>query len=416
MRRIAPLIAIDDVRQAGLGRRVEQRPATRQTFESVKGVVTAVYPPDHPDNRLGQTLVDVQPLADLPQLFRVPLGAAHAHRDTDPAAPASARRQPFAARARNTIEGSVRDVRPGTYVWIQFAHGGLYDPVAVVAMQPRQTDARPGAAAEFVDTVTQAGDVEWTALSPLQAGRQEYPRALEVYNGVRVLVDNRGNRIVQTSCDRVPVWPGHNGIPKSPAPQGSYLVSTRGAVVGHLVLVTGKHPRTGEASRGRQGRLVLEAEDGTIRDETRDAGKGSFIRRLRSTVGRLWESTKGSDDGRCYREAADGSYEALGDGVAELYGDREAVVQATEVYLGGPSAGGNAVTHAELADAVGQILQLIDTHTHTGVQTGAGTSGTPIVPLSPLWNGLSETFKAQNVHLDTANSPQARRQDDPDGA
>ncbi len=395
-------------------------------MDGLKGVVVNVYPIGHPENLLGQPLYDVQPLADIPILPRVPMCASHAHQETDEAIEWTTRRQSYAPKARNRMEGSHRDLRSGTLVWVQFLGGSLHDPVIVQTMQyseqgaggfprERQTVDRIGADGELVDEETYPLS---SAIERHDDDRvtSSYPRSADVYNGVRVEVDNRGSRYVQTSTDREPVFPGHNDIPGTPTPEGNYGVSTRGAVVGNQVFTSGRHPRfPDESSEGRQGRRTINADDGTIRDETRGSKKGSIIKRVASAVGRLWMSTVGSGDGRVYLENAKRHYLALSDEAAELHGVK-VILDGDKIYLGAGEVLSEIVTHPQLKTLQAQLWRGIDEHRHTGVQPGAGTTGPPQGPIfEQTWNLGADTCKASGVFAEPTHTASPEPQDDPEG-
>lgn len=400
------------VRQSGLGRTFEELPTTVRMNEATRGVVIAVYPPGHPENPdLGQTLVDVQPTDGDRILYKVPLCTPHAHQDTPVEAPFSSQRQPYAPRARHRLEGSSRDVRWGSFVLVTYLGGLASEPIAIAGMRfDQRAHPAPEADREFLDDLDGDGVVDRDGQG-LDADLAQYPRWIERYNGVTWLVDNRGNVRIQTGA-RERVFPGHGGIPASGDPQGNVVVSTRGTPDGRLAFISGDHPRAKESSDARQRRTVLGGTHGAIRDETRDAANGSWSARLRSKIGRFFASTRGSDDGRVYLEGPGRGYLAVTEDRTELHGDK--AVLDGEVYLGHANASGNAVTHAELDQAIQMILQQIDLHTHTGVETGEGTSGPPSAPITPIYLPLAETFKAQGVHLDPTHSASPSFQEDPD--
>ncbi len=419
---IRPLLDADTLVQAALGAAMEALPIGPRTMDGVKAVVVNVYPVGHSENRLGQTLVDVQPLTDMPMLPRVPICLPHAHQETMEALEHTARRQPFAPKARNRMEGSARDLRPGTMVWVQFLGGSLHDPVVVSTMKYGQQGA--GAfplERQVVDRIQDDGSLVDEETHPLDSAidrsdpdhvTSSYPRSADVYNGVRVEVDNRGNRYVQTSIDRDPVFPGHNGIPASPAPEGNYGVSTRGARVGHQVFTSGRHPRfPDEPSQGRQGRRTIDADDGTIRDSTRSS-IGNLIQRLRSTVGRYYLSTKGSGDGGVYLEDAHDNYFALIDGGAELHGAEQVVLDSAAVKLGSGEAALHAVLWEQLVECLQALVDIYDQHTHP-----TAVPGPPSVPTQKqgsTFAGQKETFKSEVVTLDKDAAASPSPQDDPE--
>lgn len=411
-----PLLDPSRVVQASLGEETMERPTVRYRHETVRALVLRVYPVGHLLNPTGQLIADVQPLAALPVLLRVPVAATHAQQDTEVSAPRSTRRQPVAPRPESRIEGTRRDIRPGTYVWVTFVNGHLYDPVIMGAAgfdQRGAADAPETTA--FVDRVAEDGTVEAVTVPPLDSDARTYPRSVDAFNGSRVEIDNRGNVLVQTTTDREPVWPGHNGVPASPDPEGSYGVSTRGARIGNLVFTTGRHPTAEDrTSVGRQGRRTVGAEDGTIRDETRSR-VGNMIRRLVSGVGRYFVSTRGSDDGRVYLEDAQRDYVALGNGRAELHGEDVAVLDAPQVRLGHADAEHEIVLWPQLDQILAAMWAAIDAHQHTGVQTGEGTTGPPEVPNYGLtWSTLGPECRADGVKADKSPAAAPTYQDDPE--
>jgi hypothetical protein len=408
---VYPLIDPDDVYQTGLGTPMRQPPVHRRAVDGVKAVVIRVFPVGHPENRLGQTLVDAQPMAELPMLFRVPVCLPHAHQETEVALPRSPRRQPYDPKKVNRIEGSARDLRPGTYVWIQFLGGSLHDPVVVATMKPNRQGERPGER-QCVDRIGTDGALARAEVVPLDSDLEEYPRSVDVFNGCRDEIDNRGNRYIQTSTDRDPVHPGHNGIPRSPDPQGNYGVSTRGAVDGHISFTSGKDPDTGDDSRGRHVRRSVDALDGSIRDSTRST-IGNIIRGLRSGSGRIWESTRGSGDGRIYHEDNQDNYLALGPR-AELHSEEAAVLDGPEVHLGHYGAEYGVVLWPQLVEVLAAIFVIFDEHRHDGVETGDGTTAPPTTQQSPTWISRADECRSNVVTADKDPSPNPTFQDDPE--
>lgn len=422
---IRPLIDADDIVQSGLGGFVAALPVGRRTMDGMKGVVVRVYPVGHPENRLGQPLADVQPLSDIPALLRVPICLPHAHQETEEALEWTNRRQPYAPKARNRMEGSSRDLRPGTHVWVQFLGGSLHDPVIVQTMQYSEQGAGGfPMEQQVVDRIQDDGSVIDAETHPLSAAidhsdpdhvTSSYPRSADVYNGVRVEVDNTGSRYVQTSTDREPVFPGHNGIPGAPAPRGNYGVSTRGAVVGNQVFTSGRHPRfPDEESVGRQGRRTIDADDGTIRDETRGSKKGSLIQRIASRVGRFFVSTRGSGDGAVYLENAQRHYLSLSEDAVELHGAK-VILDGDKIYLGSGEVLSELVTHPQLKTLLAQLWRGIDQHRHLNVQPGSGITGVPeLAVFEQTWNGGADTCKAAGVFAEPTHAASPEPQDDPD--
>lgn len=405
---VRPLIDPQTVYQAALGAVVPQQTIGQRAFGAVRALVLRVYPVGHEANPTGQTVADIQPLADMPILMGVPLGAAHAHQETGVAGPQSANRQPYEPKARNRAEGSVADVRPGTYVWVQFVNGSLYDPVITGSTKFGQGDEAPN----HVDRIAADGTLTHGETRALDGDAAAYPRKVSAFNGCRDEIDNRGNRMIRTSTDRAPVFPGHNGIKASPDPEGSFGVSTRGAAAGHIGFTTGRHPtRENDTSKGRQFRATIGADDGSIRDET-DSGVGHMIHRIKGGEGRYFVSTKGANDGRVYLEDGD-NYLALGPR-AELHGD-SIVLDGGTVRLGSAGAGDAVVLWPQLKAILSQLWAAIDGHTHTGVETGAGTSGPPTAPtFAATWNGQADQCKASDVLAAPANAPAPSYQDDPE--
>lgn len=418
---IYPLIRHTDVHTSALGEPTAQMPAGVRTYEPTKAVVMRVYPPGHPQNRLGQTLVDLQPLADLPMLFKVPVCLSYAHAETEPVDETgpyqTTRRQAYAAKPRNRVEGSSYDLRQGTYVWVQFLGGSLHDPVVVATMKPNRQDGDFPAVRQRVDRINAEGALAPRKVVPLDADVAEYPRHRDAYNGVSVEIDNEGSYHIDTSTDRQPVFPGDGDIPASPEPKGNYGVSTRGARVGHQVFTTGKDPDTDDASAGRHVRQSLAATDGTIRDETRST-RGDIIHLAKEGLGRLWNAAKGSA-GWHYLEDRVRSYLDLnGQGTATLHGKSKAVLDAPSVHLGSQSAGDNVVLWPQLNDLLQQIWLKIDTHVHVGVQTGAGQTGIPLpapLPFAAQWATGAPDCRSDVVFAEKSSGSSPNPREDPDG-
>jgi hypothetical protein len=233
----------------------------------------------------------------------------------------------------------------------------------------------------------------------------EYPCAVDTYNGTRIERDNRGNLHVQTTIDHAPVFPGHNGIPASPDPQGNIGLSTRGAAEGRVGITTGKHPETGEAGAG------------SIRLETAEATVGNLIARLRSETGRFWASTRNSGDGRLYLEDKERSYLACrANGNAEVHGDTKAVLDADDVRLGNESAPYEIVLWPQLNVLMLLLTALFDAHVHTGVQRGGSVTDAPTTKQNPIWSGQGDQCKADHVKSVKTEGATPHVEDDPDGA
>lgn len=417
-----PLIDPRSVVQSGLGRIVEQLDPRSQTLVSTRAVVLRVYPPGHPENRIGQTQVDVRPLDGLPILRRVPVALAYAHQETDIEEARTARRQPYAPKARNRVEGSVRDLRPGTHVLVQFLGGAMYEPIVTATLKPNDQGAQAfPVERQHVDRIGADGALETDETHPLDSAvdrsdpdhpRSSYPRSADVCNGVRREVDNTGSYYIQTSTDREPVFPGHNGVPASPPPRGNYGVSTRGAAQGHIQFTTGRDPELDEPSAGRQGRQTLNADDGTIRDDTRSA-IGNLIQRLRSEVGRYYLSTRGSGNGGVYLEDKDRNYLALVEG-AELHGEDQVVLDAPAVKLGSGEATFHAVLWEQLVECLTALVEVFDNHVHGGVESGSDSTDKPAAFQAPVLAQHVDNFRSDVVTLDKDAASTASFQDDPD--
>lgn len=414
---VTPLLDPHAIRQAGLAGVMDEAPLRGRDVlhAGTKGVILRGYPVGHRQNSTGQTLYDVQPLGALPLLRKIPMAHPHAHQETETALAHSARRQPYDPKPRNRIEGSARDLRPGTFVWVQFLGGDLTEGIITgTAKFARQGAGGFPREQQAVDRIATDGAVTDTLTHPLDADVDSYPRSVDVYNGTRVEVDNRGNYHVQTTTDRTPVFPGHNGIPQSPEPEGSIGVSTRGAIRGHIVFTTGRHPRfDDEPSQGRQMRQSLGADDGTIRDETRST-LGHLIHRIRAGVGRMWSSTRGASDGRVYVEDKDRNYVALGPERAELHGEDQVVLDGDTIALGHAAAEYHAVLWEQLVDALTLLTQLFDAHVHSGVQTGSGMTAAPTTQQTPVLDAQKDTFRSEVVTLDKDPGAGPTYQDDPE--
>lgn len=403
-----PLIAIADVRQSGMPRVTAEHDDTAdRLFETVLGVVVDVYPIDHPQNDMGQMLVDVQPLHWAPMLRRVPLAVGYAHGETHVATANTRDRQPYAPKARNQMDGTTYDVRPGTRVQVAFISGDLAAPIVVgIVKFNRQGELDAPTERQGIDRFGDDGHFAMVEGNPLDSAMSEYPRHRDTYNGTSREVDNRGNYTVQTSTDQEPVHPGHNGIDTSPDPQGNILHSSRGAKVGRQGRLTGKHPITGEAG------------DGTIRDETLGATKGSWVARLASTIGRLWFSTRGSGDGRVYLENDDRSYVSLKGETASLHAKAKAFLDAAEVCLGNADPQYHAVLWEPLREMLFTFITDYDGHMHTGVESGSDNSGPPAIGFLPKWLlqfQLGTTFESDHVRLVKSEAASPTFETDPDG-
>jgi len=401
-----PLIPARSVRQAALGYEAPQYDTRAEISELSAGVVIAVYPVDHPANPMGQMLVDVQLNHGLPLLQRVPVGTFYVHQETAIATPRSSDRQPYTPKARNRIEGCVRDLRAGTKVLVGFVNANLRAPVVVCALPFNLQDA--GAfpvARQAVDRFDDDGKLlAMTEVSSAHALMSEYPRAVDTYNGTRLERDNRGNLHVQTTNDQESVFPGDNGIPAAPKPEGNIGFSTRGARRGIQGRITGEHPTTGETN-----------SDGSIRDETANAKIGNLIARLRSKVGRYYVSTRGSGDARVYLENDDRSYLALKGGAAEMHGDGKGVIDADDVRLGNASAPYEIVLWPQLNELMDLLTQIFDAHGHTEVTSGSSVSGPPDAFQNAIWMARGDECKADHVKSVKDQGATPSPQDDPNG-
>lgn len=266
-----PLINPHGVFTSALGRIEPETDERDRIFESVKGVVIRVYPIGHPENGLHRTLVDVHCGYLLPIFNKVPVHSPHAHQETEIALPDTRFRNPYLPKPRNRIEGLAYDLRPGTLVWVQFHNGDFHDPVVVGTATPSfQGDEGFPFDKHSSHPFNEAGDdVEVKERFALDSDMLEYPRAVESFNGTRREIDKRGNINVQTTIDKLPVFPGDNQILASELPEGSYVISTKGATKGNIGHFTGIHDLTGETNL--QGNHV---------DESKLAGIGSHIRRI----------------------------------------------------------------------------------------------------------------------------------------
>ena len=404
-----------NVHQQGMGeRRAQHRnEGTRDVREFTTGVITAAYPIDHPQNGLRQVVYDVFVGAEMPHWRRVPMATPYAHQETEIEAPNSKNRQPYAPKARNRIDGRSSDLRPGTKVRIGYVGGDLEAPIILECLRMNLQPETGGALTEkqYVDIFDGSGKLLSTVLrAPLDSTLGEYPRQVDGFNGTRTYVDNRGNLYVQSTNDQAPVFPGHNGIPASPEPQGNIGFSTRGAKMGNQGRVTGSRPEAnGETN-----------SDGSIRDETVGARLGHYVVRLRSLVGRLYGSTRGSGDGRVYLETADRSYMALSpDGHAELHGEQKVTLDADTVNLGNDAPPYTAVLWEVLNDFLEEFIDEYDGHAHGGVTEGNDDTDAPTSLVKvPIWIAKyqrGKAYQSDNVHLVKADPATPEPQDDPHG-
>lgn len=399
------LIPAHGVKTAGMGREEPQYDPRQRINETVVAVVARVYPVGHPDNELGQTAADLVFSHSLPPALRVPLSGDHAHQETGIATPDSANRQPYAPKGKNRIEGRAADVRPGTKVLVTFINGDLRSPVIIGKL--RFNEQGDGGKAELatIDVFgTNGKQLDLSVINPLDSAMAEYPRDIDGLNGSRRVIDNRGNYHIQTSDDVDPVFPGHNGIPAAPKPEGNYGVSTRGARVGNIGLLTGKSDVTGQDSRG------------TIRLETAKALVGDLIARLHSKSGRLFISTEGSDAGTVYVQDKQGSYVALrANGVAEMHGETKGVIDADDVRLGHANAPFEIVLWPQLDEIVTDLCSVFDGHGHTEVESGNSVSGPPNNFQSIVWLRRRTECRADGVYADKSPSASPEKETDPDG-
>jgi len=437
---VYPLINARDVYQPAMGGFEDEAVATQRLLVGAKCSVVRVYPVGHSGNPSGQMLADVIPQRALPMLFGVPvLHTGGAHEETEKAAPLSDNRNATDPKPRNKMQGQAADIRPGTFVWVTFLGGNLFQPVITATLgfdQGGDKGTEAGTYSPSVDVVQANGTVDAAQRRPLDSAMQkddqgnvttDYPKSVSSYNGVRTEVDNTGSHYVQTSTDRDPVWPGAHDIPAAPTPQGNYGVSTRGAVVGNIRFTTGRAVqkdsqgqvavRSGDSEShvGRHERASLSADDGTIRDDT--ASKiGNIIARIRSG-GRYYVSARGGKDGVIYHEAAGGAYTLL-DGNADVYA-KQATLNASTVKLGGPGMGDEIVLWPQLCEVLSALCTIYDGHKHK-YHPGPGdlTPTDPPLPgdlQTPTFDAGKDSFKASDVFAGQSASPQANKQDDPDG-
>jgi hypothetical protein len=393
-----------------------ERPLASTPLVGCKACVTAVYPVGHTGNASGQTVCDVLPSGGLPTMYRVPIAHGHAHEETETAAPLTPRRNPNDPKPRNRMQGSSFDVRPGTFVWVTFLGGSIFSPVitATLGYDQKTKGDEPGVYAPSVDTIGEDGSVTAETRTPFDSHMRDYPRRVESYNGCRDEVDNTGSRYIQTSTDREPVFKAHNDIEDSPTPAGNYGVSTRGSVVGNIRFTTGRAPasdgnggvqaRSGddEAHVGRMERVAIQADDGTIRDET-DSKVGAIVHK---SSGIAW--TKGAS---VYMEGNRAYLKLTGD--ADVYGDTGVMNNGT-VKLGGPGMSDEIVLWPQLCQVLDAVFKAIDAHIHDGVTSGPDTTGNPVTPVSPIFDGGKDSFKAADVLAGQSASPSASHAGDPD--
>jgi len=410
--------------QSAMGVFDTERPLVGQPVVGCKGCVIAVYPVGHESNPSGQTLVDVQPSNGLPVLYRVASARGHAHEETEKQAPRSNRRNVTEPKERNRMEGSSSDVRPGTFVWVTFLGGKVTQPVITATLGFNQQEDRvkeEGTYSPSVDRIEADGTVKAGSTRPLDSGMSDYPRSVTSYNGCRDEVDNRGSRYIQTSTDRKPVWKESNQIKDTPDPEGNYGVSTRGAVVGNIRFTTGRAEKKesdgqggvrtfaaegdDEKHTGRMERVAMQADDGTIRDET-DSKVGAIVHK---SSGRAW--TKAAS---VYMEGNRAYVKLTGD--ADIYGDTGTMNNGT-VKLGGPGMSDEIVLWPQLCDLLESLFAIFDAHTHEyipGTEDPVQTKKTE-TPQGPTFSGGKESFKAGDVFAGQSASPSAKHADDPDG-
>jgi hypothetical protein len=431
---VYPLINPRDVFQPAMGVLDDERPATARTLVGTKCSVIRVYPVGHDANPSGQMLADVLPLRALPILFGVPVAHMGAHEETEQAKPLTADRNATDPKPRNRVQGQAADIRPGTLVWVTFLGGNILQPVITATLgfdQGGDKGTQAGTYAPSVDVVQADGTVAPATRRPLDSAMakddqgtvtSDYPKSVSSYNGVRHETDNTGSHYIQTSTDRDPVWTGAHDIPAAPAPQGNYGVSTRGAPMGNIRFTTGRAVQQNgdgtqavltsddESHVGRHERASLNADDGTIRDDT--ASKiGNIIARIRSG-GRYYVSARGGKDGVIYHEAAGGAYTLL-DGDADIHGGT-ATLNAGTVKLGGPGMGDEVVLWPQLVQVLTSLCALYDKHTHGGVQSGTSFTLPTQDKQGDTLSGGKDSFKASDVFAGPSASPQANKQDDPD--
>lgn len=402
------LIRPAEVRQSMLGRDEPEYHHRDRDFGTQVATVTAVYPVGHPQNRAGQTLVDLLPNGARAPWRKVPLGAPYAHGETEVAAANTRRRQPYAPKPRNQMEGAVYDVRPGTRVLVAFPSGDQRAPVILMALKfnAQGTHAAP-VERQGYDRFGGDGHFERVDGSPVDSGMDEFPRSVDGFNGARIVRDNAGSIALQSSTDHEPVFPGHNGIPAAPKPRGDITASTRGARVGRQGRLTGKDSVTGDAG------------DGTIRDQTIGATLGNLIVRLMSDVGRYYASTRGSGDGRWYAEDPERSYFALrANGNAEVGGAEKAVLDANDVCLGNDDPGYHAVLDEPITAFIDAWTKVFDQHKHRDVTSGSDTSGVPVDGIRILFETeyqLGYAWHSDHVRLVKTEAAKRHTEDDPDG-
>jgi hypothetical protein len=418
---VYPLIDPWSVFQSAMGVLDHERPLASQPVVGCKGCITAVYPVGHEQNPSGQTLVDVQPSNGLPLLYRVPSAHGHAHEETEKQAPRSNRRNATEPKERNRMEGSSTDMRPGTFVWVTFLGGKVTQPVITATLGFNQQDERVKEERTYspsVDRIEPDGTIKPGSTRPLDSGMKDYPRSVKSYNGVREEIDNRGSRYIQTSTDRKPVWKESNQIEETPEPEGNYGVSTRGAVVGNIRFTTGRAVKSNgdgaeptllsedddEKHTGRMERIAMQADDGTIRDET--ASKVGAI--VHKSSGRAW--TKAAS---VYMEGDRAYVKLTGD--ADIYGDTGTMNNGT-VKLGGPGMSDEIVLWPQLCQVISALCQIFDEHTHGYFPGPGGLTQTDATktPQSGEFNGSKESFKAGDVFAGQSASPSAKHAGDPD--
>jgi hypothetical protein len=159
-----------------------------------------------------------------------------------------------------------------------------------------------------------------------------------------------------------------------------------------------------EAHVGRIERVAMQADDGTIRDET-DSKVGAMVHKSSGTA---W--TKAAS---VYMEGNRAYVKLTGD--ADIYGGTGTINTGT-VKLGGPGMGDEIVLWPQLCQLLDTLFAIFDAHTHPYHPGPGGLTPTEptATPQGPTFSGGKDSFKAADVLAGQSASPSASYAGDPD--
>ena len=393
----------DEQFTSSLGPMEEHGDWRSRLFFPLRGNVLAVYPLDDEKNEAHATFCDIQLHDGYPTLHRVWIGRAGFQQETKEPGPAGHRwRNAYPPRKQNGTNGWAMSVMPGDLVLVQFVGGRWSEPFISdfwpASNQGRENDDHPyGGGYPFNQQSRYR--MEGSAIAEeitkrLDATAAQAPQWTWAFNGAFIEILNDGTLLLQSSSSRdalVPTDKPKVGLKQSPTPTGDFVMSTRGAVHGDLVLTTGKSDGSGETNDGGNV-LVLSyaAKQGNVIVNLATADEGNIIalgsQRTASQV--------------FLRVLNESDYLHIQGGLSELSGSEKISLRSNLVMLGRRGADRSAVTWEELTEVIGQLCMMFDTHKHPGVERGNSNTDPPDIFQSPYFEVAKKLFRSGVVFLE----------------